>query len=313
MFFDRQPVMVKRATRLALLALLPSLVWAPCRATPIASATNLVGATRGSPADLFVVYGNDPGTSRGQVTVHGMLDGETIEAFDFGPVDGKLYAIGSTGRLYTVDETGKATLIAAGIPLSGTDFGMDFNGLTGSIDVVSVDRSSFTVSAATGLATPAAPVAYGVLDPHFGTAPQLEALASPAGSGVVYGIDRGTASLVLMAVPALGSLTTIGALGIQPAAGIGFDIGIDGTAWATFRPSGALPTDPVNLYTINLVTGAATLVGPMYQQAGDVAVAPAGYKLPPVITANSSGAVDAASLALLALAGAARRRRRAAA
>ena len=57
--------------------------------------------------------------------------------------------------------------------------------------------------------------------------------------------------------PNAGALTTVGALGIVPdAADIGFDITPAGLAYALVQIAGV-----PRLYTINLSTGAATLVG----------------------------------------------------
>ena len=66
-----------------------------------------------------------------RVTITGLQAGETIHGIDFGPVDRRLYALGSTSRVYTVDTiTAVATVVgtAACVPgLTGTNFGFDFN------------------------------------------------------------------------------------------------------------------------------------------------------------------------------------------
>ena len=48
-----------------------------------------------------------------KVTISGLGAGESVQGIDFGPVDGRLYALGSSSRIYTLDTlTGAATAVA---------------------------------------------------------------------------------------------------------------------------------------------------------------------------------------------------------
>jgi hypothetical protein len=73
-----------------------------------------------TPGDVFALTASNklisfnrdlPGTVRTTATVTGLQSGENLLGIDFRPVDGKLYGVGSTGRLYTIDTTtGAATV-----------------------------------------------------------------------------------------------------------------------------------------------------------------------------------------------------------
>jgi hypothetical protein len=75
----------------------------------------------------------------------------------------------------------------------------------------------------------------------------------------LYGIDSGRDVLVIQNPPNAGTLTTVGSLGLDVSAVLGFDIltvgGVD-TAYALMQVGGA-----TGFYRINLTTGGATLVG----------------------------------------------------
>ncbi|MBI5090680.1 MAG: DUF4394 domain-containing protein, partial [Actinobacteria bacterium] len=75
--------------------------------------------------------------------------------------------------------------------------------------------------------------------------------------------------------PNTGAVTAIGALGVDTAATVGFDIAPQGDAIATLSVGGS-----VGLYTVDLGTGAATLVGPV--GAGSTAVVDIALPRPPV-------------------------------
>src|SRR5262249_5884619 len=72
-----------------------------------------------------------------------------------------------------------------------------------------------------------------------------------------------------------GQLTTVGALGVDTTDQVGFDIApTTGVAFASLTTVGT--TSSSTLYTINLATGAATMIGPLggSPTIRDIAVAP---------------------------------------
>src|SRR5215204_431048 len=82
----------------------------------------------------------NPGSPLRIAPVTGLQLGEDLLGIDVRPATGQLYGLGSTSRLYTIDQTtGVATQVGAAgaFLLSGADFGFDFNPVPDRIRVVS--------------------------------------------------------------------------------------------------------------------------------------------------------------------------------
>ncbi|MFO1491552.1 MAG: DUF4394 domain-containing protein [Kiritimatiellia bacterium] len=106
-------------------------------------------------------------------------------------------------------------------------------------------------------------LAYAVGDVSFGVAPNVTAIATAALSagGTTYGVDADAGRLVSLAPDNSGVLHTVGPLGITlpDFATLCFDISTtSGTAYLGVGDNNTFTT---SLYTVNLSTGAATLVG----------------------------------------------------
>jgi Domain of unknown function (DUF4394) len=214
-----------------------------------------------------------PGTVFGTVSITGLQAGETLLTIDFRPANGQLDALSNQNRLYTVNPTtGAATQVGSSgaFTLSGTFFGMDVNPVVDRIRVVSDADQNLRLNPNDGTLTATdATLAYAAGDPNFGANPNEVALAysnnvAGALSTTLYGIDSGLDVLVMQGGPGGipsangGVLTTVGALGVDTSGLAGFDISPGGTAYAMLH---SLPLLPGDIYTINLATGAATLVG----------------------------------------------------
>ena len=77
------------------------------------------------------------------------------------------------------------------------------------------------------------------------------------GSTVLYDIDAASDQLLIQNPPNGGVLTAVGSLGVNTSTDVAFDISpLDNTAFAALNVGGV-----AGLYTINLVTGAATPIG----------------------------------------------------
>lgn len=188
--------------------------------------------------------------------ITGIAAGENILGIDFRPVNGQLYALGSTSRLYTINAASGAALAVGTAsfttPLSGSDFGFDFNPTVDRIRIVSNTGQNLRANPNDGL------IAFvdGALSP--GT-PSITAAAytnnfAGATATVLFDIDTQTNMLYKQDPPNNGTLTAIGALGVTATASNGFDIGgTSGTAYALLTVGGV-----TKVYTINLTTGAAT-------------------------------------------------------
>ena len=243
----------------------------------VASATPLIGLT----LDNKLVYfdSDAPGTIIRTVQIVGLRQGEVLHGIDFREVGGSsggigdLYGVGSSGRLYHIFENGQAVAINTtpfNPPLNGNYFGIDFNPTVNVLRVVSQKDQNVRINPDSAVVTLDTPLAYAAGDPNHGVDPNVSAIAythnfTSTPKTTLYGIDHGLNVLVRIGgvngsppSPNSGVLTTIGPLGV--AAGIfnGFDI-VEGsnTAYAVFRGAGGIS----RLYTINLGTGHATLVG----------------------------------------------------
>jgi hypothetical protein len=239
---------------------------------PGAEAVPLTGLTT---TNTLVTFDSaTPGTIGSSVAITGLQAGETLLGIDRRPANGLLYGLGSTSQLYTIDTTtGAAT--AVGLPfapaLSGTSFGFDFNPLPDRIRVVSTESSNFRLNPNTGvLVGTDTPLSYPAGDPGTGIAPRVVGSAytnnfDGALVTTLFGIDSNRDVLVMQGgpdgvpSPNGGELTTIGALGFDTSDLVGFDISaLTGVAFAALTP----PTGGASqLFTIDLTTGAGTLVG----------------------------------------------------
>jgi hypothetical protein len=231
-------------------------------ATP-AQAAPLIGLVGSS--TLIGFDSAAPGTVTSTLTVTG-LNGESLNGIDFRPSNGQLYAIGGAGGLYTIDTaTGAATAVGPGVPVGTGSVGFAFNPVPDAIRVVTSEDLNLRVNPNTGTTTTDAPLSYAAGDVNAGGNPTVTAaaytnqVAGTVTSTTLYGIDAGTRSLVLQSPPNNGVLTTIGLLGLMNiSAEIGFDIeGGTGAAFASFVTGNSAS----RLYSINLSTGAASLLG----------------------------------------------------
>jgi Domain of unknown function (DUF4394)/FG-GAP-like repeat len=218
--------------------------------------------------------------------------GEVLVGIDFRPATRELYALSvdgaGAGRTYRIHPvSGVATLIGTIVfPLlsNGAVYGVDFNPVVDRIRVVNAFNENIRINPNNG--------SLAGDDPNLTyTAPATGPLAaiaydrSFAGTTLttLFGIDRGSSRLVRIGgvdgtpSPNLGVVTSVGALGVTVDAGTdaGFDIsGATGTAYAVLVVGGLY-----RLYTINLATAAATLVGTVADGSLTVrgfAVAPPG-------------------------------------
>lgn len=186
-------------------------------------------------------------------------------------------------------------------PISSVEFfGFDFNPVPDRIRVISnVTDQNFRLNQNTGQVAdfdPATPgtqpdtsVAYAADDPNAGDTPNIVGAAyannaaapSPSPTSTTnFAIDARAdepARLVTVGTrdfpnappsgtassPNAGQLFTVGSLGVRTNNLVGFDISFDtGTAYASLTPPDPFNA-PSSLYTINLTSGAATLIGPV--------------------------------------------------
>ena len=235
-------------------------------AAPGRAETLYLSVKDGGAGGLVVVDGSAPPTVQVGNPISGLQPGEGLVGIAVRPSTGTLYGVGSTSRLYIVQPgTGAATPLGSAPfapALQGTQFGTHFDPLSDRLRVVSDTGQNLLIDPiGGGVASVGARLAYAVGDPHFGSTPQITALAySPndpfATSATAYGIDQFTGALVRLGSPdpADGTLHTVG--NAEPGPAAGFDVSrVSGIAFAV-RP-GFMPA----LVTIDLTTGLASFLG----------------------------------------------------
>ncbi|MBC6612521.1 DUF4394 domain-containing protein [Hymenobacter sp. BT507] len=201
----------------------------------------------------FITF--NPASPQTQVSkpITGVQSGEQIVGLDMRPVNGQLYGLGSTNRLYTINmSSGVATVVGTVLlPLTGAEFGFDFNPTVDRIRIVSNTGVNLRVNPIDGTA-----IVDGPLNP--GT-PSVTAAAYNnnsigAGPTVLFTIDSNTDQLYRQEPPNNGTLVAVGALGVNTTGTNGFDIGgTSGTGFAVLTVGTS-----ASVYTINLTSGAAT-------------------------------------------------------
>ncbi len=230
-----------------------------------------------------------PGSIINTVSITGLQAGESLVGMDFRPATRTLFSVSNMGRIYTLNtSTGLATQVGMQpVAINGTNFGVDFNPSPDRIRFVSnagqdlrLNPNDGTIAATDGM------LAYAMGDPNNGRTPNAFASAYTnnfAGVGgtatTLYNIDADLDILVTQGSlnsapisPNSGQLFTVGALGINVTNVGGMDISdVNGTAFAAFTLNGEMMS---RLYTINLATGAASLVGNIggTEQIRDIAV-----------------------------------------
>lgn len=102
-------------------------------------------------------------------------------------------------------------------------------------------------------------LAYVSGDPNEAQSPAMAAAAMSTGAGATtYGIDYLLGVFVRITDASTGQVTTVGSTGVTTAPCAALDFAADGVWYASMTTSGVN-----NLYTMNLSTGAATLLGPI--------------------------------------------------
>jgi trimeric autotransporter adhesin len=227
-----------------------------------------------SDSKLISFAPNAPQTSLTNAALTGLQTDETLVGIDVRPLDGKLYGLGSTGRLYGLAPSGAATQVVALAPATGSAFttlpistyGFDFNPAADALRLVNRDEGNLRTLPSTRTA--------GSLGATF-----VDTALNPTGASVVaagytnnfVGTPNTTLYVIGGSVSTLyrqgglagepspngGGLTSVGALGVNSAFDVGFDIagGNNGLALAVLDQSNAS-----TLFSINLSTGAATLL-----------------------------------------------------
>jgi hypothetical protein len=225
------------------------------KTNPIAYATTA--------GNMLVRFNPTNGTNN-SVALTGLAANETVVGLDFRPANGGLYAISNQSRLFTIN-TASGSMAVVGTTLfpalSGTSFGFDFNPTVDRIRLVSNTGQNLrlhpdlgTVVATDGNLNPGTP---------FVSAAAYTNSVAGATATTLFVIDSQTNTLFRQDPPNMGTLVSIGSLGIDVDADSGFDIGgSSAVAFALLKVNNI-----TSVYTINLATGATTKVSDVAIQA----------------------------------------------
>jgi hypothetical protein len=168
---------------------------------------------------------------------------------------------------------------------------MDFNPTVDRLRIVGSNQMNLRLNVDTGAITVDTPLTYAAGDLHAGVPPSISAVAyanniNGALTTTLYDIDIELNNLAIQNPPNAGILNTVGGLGIltNSIERAGFDIATDGGGANTAFASLSTQNDPNGFYSVNLGTGAVSLIGDIgiNRFAGDVediAIAPGA--LPP--------------------------------
>ncbi|MGH9839123.1 MAG: DUF4394 domain-containing protein [Blastocatellia bacterium] len=242
--------------------------------------------------NLLSFSSGSPNLAAAPKPITGLGAGESLVGMDFRPANGLLYALSNQSRVYTINTATAAATPVGGAPftppLAGANFGVDFNPVPDRIRVVSDLDMNIRLNPNNGAVGGVDTVlAFATGDPNASANPSVVGSAytnnfAGTTTTTLYGIDSALNALVLQGSvggtpvsPNTGQLTTVGVgmLGVDTTDDVGFDIApVSGAAFASLTVAGAAPA----LYTINLATGAATMIAPIGsgQAIRDIAVSP---------------------------------------
>ena len=194
--------------------------------------------------------------------ITGLQVGENILGLDMRPVNGQLYALGSSSRLYTINAASGAAAAVGTTPfatlLNGTNFGFDFNPTVDRIRIVSNNEQNLRANPETG--------AIAAVDAALNPAGMLDVSAAAytnnfAGTTTttLYVLDALNKKLYIQNPPNNGTLVFVGNLPTDFVDTNGFDIGgTSGRAYALLNNEGI-----VGLYNVNLTSAKLKLIRPI--------------------------------------------------
>ncbi|MEO5735256.1 MAG: DUF4394 domain-containing protein [Rubrivivax sp.] len=207
-------------------------------------------------------------SSSTRAAITGLAAGDRFVGIDLRPGDNKIYGITLSNKIYTVNEfTGATTFVAnlsENIVLSTLGYGVDFNpnaDFTGgsSLRFTSTAGSNYAINPMTGvvgnqgsnIGAGFSGAAYTNSSPFPTTQPSTSLYYINSSDNTLRFAPNNFNSPTIQ---------TIGPLGIDALRANGFEILGNGTAYAALNvdEGSSLVT---GIYTINLATGAATLVG----------------------------------------------------
>lgn len=175
---------------------------------------------------------------RKDVEIRGLGSGERVVGIDVRPADGKLYAVSSANRVFTIDRSNGRigypqpltdAVSGAAVTLNGNFYGVDFNPSVDRLRIVSDGEQNLRVNVDTGMTSTDAALQYPAGDRNAGQDPAVGAVgytfAALGGPTALYDVDSARDTFTLQNPPNAGTLNSIGPVGFDVTAQGGFDIG----------------------------------------------------------------------------------------
>jgi len=256
--------MSKRLSRITVASLLAAAgVGAMTVAALAAPIVGLVGEK------TLVMFDSESLAATGTMDVAGV---ETLIGIDVRPADGKLYGVSSDGRIVTIEtSTGASTDVSTlnETLAEGLTGMVDFNPVADRLRIMGSDGTNLRANPADGMVTVDGSLKFDPAGPNASATPSVVATAYTNSYGKpeatrMYDIDTAM-GLLQQTAPNDGTLAVIGSLGISGADTYAFDISTtasgENTAWLV---AGGV------LHTVDLDTGAATVVGALTGVQGDI-------------------------------------------
>jgi len=252
------------------------------RVVPQAVQGNLVYAVTTN-NNLISFDSDRPGVVRSLVTISGIATGQTLVGTDFRPNTGELFGLGYNGangesRLYTINlQTGVATPVGTAtftLALGAGPIGFDFNPTVDRIRVEGANRKNYRLNPVTGgIAATDLDLKFAATDINAAKTPFIGSVAYTnsfigTATTTLYAYDDQLNILALQNPPNDGVLNTVGTSGITVSStdytsdlDIAFNSTNNTNTAFLVANIGNWDSNFDNFYTINLQTGAATLVG----------------------------------------------------
>jgi hypothetical protein len=223
----------------------------------------------------------NPNYIRNINTLTGITSGQTLVGMDFRPANSMLYALGynstnNESQLYTINKTtAVATPVnttAVAVMLGTVNVGFDFNPTVDRIRVVSNNDMNYRLEPLTGtISATDMNINFAAGDMNFGTNPNAGTVAytnsyNTATTTALYNYEESLNILTSQVPPNNGTLNTIGNSGIvvnpsDPT--VDMDIYYDPFSMTNtaFLSANTNTATVDQLYSINLTTGATSLIG----------------------------------------------------
>jgi len=216
------------------------------------------------------------------------LSGDTgLIGIDFRVQNGLMYGVGNAGGIYTITTPPTTPDVVVkkvsqlGVALYGTTFDIDFNPAADRLRVISDWGQNLRHNLADGVTAEDAIL---TTPPSLGPTRGVTAAAytnndlNPDTATTLFDIATVTDQVVIQSPANNGTLAPTGALGVDASLNAGLDIYSDlvngktvsATAFAAFATGSGTQT---SLYSVNLLTGAATSVGQFPLAISDIAIA----------------------------------------